>query len=190
MKALIKVGDAYLDGACNYLSRHPVPRPFCVLRFVGVRATIINAFDPAASGLRVLHHPTLGAAPPALFLGVGGEPLGSFAGDPAPYPWTDSPGYIAPDLADEGIVDVWALGQCSASAPVTATDDARAIGLKLTTAVLLNSIRPAAIIFRSDTGTWANVASKWKNLDGSPRVDPDDLPDAYATVVAPPPLVP
>jgi hypothetical protein len=44
--------------------------------------------------------------------------------------------------------------------------------MELTATTLLDAIKPAAIVYRSDQDAWADVPAKYKRADGSPRIDP------------------
>jgi len=135
--------------------------------------------DEQASGLFVFHHPTLGdwSAVPAQFKRADGGVSHAFAGvTPDDGGTQDEAGdhYTAAEkFAGRGVVELFVLGHVTAFANGRRSDGKPFAAMKLGDATLLDSITAAAVPYRSDTGTWAQVDDKYKTDSGGPRVDPD-----------------
>ena len=166
-----------IDAAVRLWSRHATPIAFTHLCVSGPTGrAILTGLDPAATGLFVFGHPTLGdwSKVPALYKRPDGGVLHVFAGvtpDDGGAPLT------ADEFAAKNAVELYVRGHLLRHTSRSAGDDSLYVAMGLTSAALLNAIKPTAIIYRSDTMQWADVPAAYKRPNGTPRVDPDDLRD-------------
>ena len=187
IKAIVK--GFRIDAAVPHWSRHATPVAFTHLCVSGPTGrAILTGLDPAAVGLFVFGHPTLGqwTAVPAFYKRPDGGPLHVFAGvtpdmpaDPAPIvdPETGQTVTVAQQFAAKNAVELYVRGHLVRHTSRSAGDDSLYVAMGLTNATLLNAIKPAAIVYRSDTMLWADVPARYKKANGAPRVDPDDAHD-------------
>lgn len=177
MRALLR--GAHISGVVRLWSRHATPRAFTHLIVQGPTGrAILGAIDPAAPGLFVVGHPTLGdwSRVPALCKRPDdGGVLHAFAGmtpDDGGSPLTvaEFAALDAVELYVAGHLRRYVNGRDRLGVPI--------LGLDLTDATLLDAIDPAVVVWRSDSGEpWALVPVRYKRADGRPRVDPDDVHD-------------
>jgi len=174
MKAIIR--GAHLAGAINCWTRHATPQPFAHLLTAGVGGRgALAALDPAASGLFVFGHPTLGdwSAIPALGKRPDGGVLHAWMGITS-----DDGG--APLTADEfaalDVVELYVRGHVLRFVNGHDRNGVEFVGLELTQATLLDSVQPQFVPWRSDQP--GALPDEYKADDGSPIVDP-----ALATIV-------
>jgi len=161
-----------IDSAVRLLSRHDTPIAFTHICVSGPTGrAILNAVDPAASGLFIFHHPTLGdwSSVPALFKQPDGSVLHQFAGRT---PLDGGEPQTAEEFAQRDEVELYVLGWLERYACRTAGDDTLYVAMDLTQPTLLDAIKPSAVVWRSDEAPWSSVDAKYKRPDGSPRVDP------------------
>ena len=176
MRALLR--GAHIHGAVRLWSRHATPRAFSHLIVTGASGkALLNGIDPAATGLFVFRHPTLGdwSAVPSQFKAPDGSVLHQFAGVT---PLDGGEPLTAAEFTALETVELYVLGHVRRYVNGHARGGALILGLDLTASTLLDAIVPTAVVWRSDgTTPWADVDERYKRLDGGPRVDPDDVRD-------------
>lgn len=193
VRAIIRGG--HIDNCVRCWTRHATPRAFTHLIVGRDGQAVLGAVDPAASGLFVFGHPTLGlwSTVPAPAKREDGGVLHSFAGvtpdmptDPEDIvdPLTGETTTAAQQFAARASVELYVAGHVTRFVNGTASDGTRYCGMALTDATFLDSIKPALVEWRSDVTPWGEAPSKFKRADGSPRVDPDDV--QQTAVVWPP----
>jgi len=169
-KAIVR--GAHLVFAANMLSKHATPRKFCHLYFAGPTARqAYNAIDPAATGLWVAHHPTLGGALPAQYLASDGGCGHSILGVTDRFPAQDGD---QPTWDSRPTIEVYVAGHVKGWVSADDRNGNPFFALALTDTTLLDSIKPGVIEYRSDTDQWSAVDAAYKADDGTPLVDPDE----------------
>ena len=176
MKAILKA--CHIENCVRVWSRHTTPRAFTHICLSGptVKATY-NAINPAATGLFVFNHPTLGdwSAVPSNFKTPDGTPLHQFAGlstiseDPS---WTD----------EYPVIEIFVLGHIKKFVNGIRRNGKPFCGIQIDDTALLDSIKPAAVPYRSDTMQWGDVDDSYKLPNGKPRADPDDVQETAIIV--------
>lgn len=180
MKAIIK--GVHLIGAFNIYSRHTTPIAFCHIAVDTVDGVGYSAINEAASGIFVVGHPTLGlwSTVGANFKNTEGGPIHMISGiTPDPIPEGEP---VDQPFTSRAVVEIFALGHMRKYVNGTARDKSRYLGMQITDATLIDSIKPAAIVWQTGDA-WSAVDQKYKRHDGSPLVDPDavqrDIPIIY-----------
>jgi len=182
MKLLIKGG--HIENAVNLWSRHATPKRFVHLLLRGVSGRgVLNNVDPAATGLFIFGHPTLGnwTSVPSQFKLVGGTVGHAYSGitpDVPPAPMS------AEDFSALNIVELYVLGHIRAfiNGQDASGGDFCGVAWSGTSGESFrNALLPAARVWQTGDD-WGAVDSKYKHADGSPRIDPDAVLRDIATV--------
>jgi hypothetical protein len=183
-KLLLKRGR--VENILVVWSRHATPRPLCHMRLQGVSGrAVLNHVDPAAPGLFIPGHPTLGdaSAIPALYVRPDGGPLHVYMGSPDQWPAQ----LTADEFAGLDIIDIWFRGQLRRFASGARSDGVPFFGVQWQDSegdAFRDALLPAARVW--ETGeSWAAVSDLYKWPDGSPRIDPDE--GIHCVEVHPPP---
>jgi hypothetical protein len=170
VKALIRGG--HLSCAVNLWTRHATPQPFAHLLLQGVSGRgVLAAIDPAASGLFVFGHPTLGnwsALPGGANSKLpSGGPLHVYAGV------TPNDGGVplsAADFAALDVIELYVRGHVKRYINGETHSGKRYLGLQLDNATLIDALDASFVVWRTGED-WDLVDADYKDNNGSPIVD-------------------
>lgn len=175
MKAIIK-GAHFLQCVRCY-TRHATPVAFTHILCVGVGGQgALTAIDPAATGLFVFWHPTLGdwSTVPALGKTAGGAPIHVFGGVT---PADGGSPLTADEFSSLRRVELYVRGHVRRH-----TEDAfdangvRFVGLTVDDSTILDSVLPQFVPWRSDVDG-PTLPLEYTDGNGNPIVDPDEMHD-------------
>ena len=175
MKALIR--GAYVDHAINLWTRHATPRAVCHLILGPVSGRgFLDAVDPAAAGLFIFGHSTLGdwSSIPALYKSTAGGPLHEYAGVT---PDDGGTPLSAEDFAAQSTVELLVLGHVKRYANGSTQRPRRKfLALEITSGEFMAAIDPNFIVWQTGED-WGAVSDDYKNKSGGPLIDTDDVQD-------------
>jgi hypothetical protein len=179
MKAIIK--GCSVVSMVRQQTRHATPKPFThLLLSKAAGRAFYRHLDPLAPGLHIFggHDP---ATLPPLALTPEGGPMHVFAGASNLALPTDDQGDPLPPaeraalVAEAETIEVYIAGWVTRHVTGWDANGKPFLALELDDPAFLDSLSPAACPWRSDTMAWADCPAKYKQDDGSPRVDPSDV---------------
>ena len=188
MQAIVK--GAGIENAVRLLSRHATPRAFTHVCLSGVAGRgFLAAVDPAAVGLFVFSHPTLGdwGAVPAQFKRLDGGVGHAFAGITPDMP---GPPLSAADFAGLTAVELYVLGHLRRWCNGRTRAGAEFLALVTDHPALVDAVKPALVAWRSDTATWDAAPAEYKRASGAPLVDPTTVRETTLVDLNPPTVGP